>query len=229
MKKEEIEIALRKPAIKFEIDGFKPIESNSASWIGKVLLCSKGEKWPNSNGKPMIPICQINIAELPNKEEYLDDIELLTLFLDAEEIPMDSPNGEGWLLRTYSKIDELVEIEKPEINSTVKPFQLKSKSIENDFPCWEDCPIEIPEEFDEDYYDLFPNQNGFKIGGWPTLVQSEIYWAPFNEHPANPKYVFQIDSSEKANLYWGDNGVAYFGRGTKDGLKDEWSFSWQCY
>lgn len=40
---------------------------------------------------------------------------------------------------------------------------------------------------------------------------------------------FQIDSSEKANLYWGDNGVAYIGRGTKDELKDEWTFSWQCY
>lgn len=64
---------------------------------------------------------------------------------------------------------------------------------------------------------------------WHTLIQSEIYWAPYNQHPAKPEYIFQIDSTEKGNWMWGDNGVGYFGRGTKEGHEDEWTIEWQCY
>ncbi|HEX8776147.1 MAG TPA: hypothetical protein VF735_21435, partial [Pyrinomonadaceae bacterium] len=64
--------------------------------------------------------------------------------------------------------------------------------------------------------------------GWPTLIQSEIYWAPWNKHPANPEYVFQINSEEKANWRWGDAGVGHFGRGTGV-AKNQWALSWQCY
>lgn len=133
------------------------------------------------------------------------------------------------MIRTYQDIDELIEIEIPTLDSPIKPFPLKAYKIDVDYPCWEDCPIEIPDEFEDDYYELFPNQGGIKIGGWPTLIQSEIFWAPYNRHPAEPEYVFQIDSIEKANWYWGDSGVAYIGRGTKPNTKDEWTFDWQCY
>jgi hypothetical protein len=69
----------------------------------------------------------------------------------------------------------------------------------------------------------------FKLGGWPTLIQSEIFWAPWNRHPAAPEYVFQIDSTGKGNWSWGDGGVGYFGRGTAPGKTDEWALAWQCY
>ena len=229
MTKQEIENKIRKEATKFQIGGFKPDDSPLSSWIGKILVCEKGEKWPMSNGSPMIPICQINIKNSSIKADNLNDIELLTLYLDSEEIPMDSPNGDGWLIRTYKDLDKLVLAEQLDFKSPIKPFPIKPEILTDDFPCWEDCPIEIPKEFDDDYYDLFSNQAEFKIGGWPTLVQSEIYWAPFNEHPAKPEYVFQINSIEKANLFWGDDGIAYIGRGTKEEFKDEWTFSWQCY
>ncbi|MEM6297409.1 MAG: DUF1963 domain-containing protein [Bacteroidota bacterium] len=100
--------------------------------------------------------------------------------------------------------------------------------MEKDFPCWEDCPVTVPEEFDDSYQDLFPNQDGIKVGGWPTLIQSEIYWAPMNQHPAKPEFVFQIDSVEKANWFWGHDGVAYIGRGIAAGFENEWMFEWQC-
>ena len=89
--------------------------------------------------------------------------------------------------------------------------------------------IPLPPEVEEDYVDLFENVQGFKLGGWPTLIQSEIYWAPWNKHPASPEYVFQIDSTEKGNWAWGDNGLGYFGRGTAPGHEDVWTLSWQCY
>jgi len=38
-----------------------------------------------------------------------------------------------------------------------------------------------------------------------------------------------IDTTEKGNCMWGDNGVGYFGRGTVAGRQDEWAVEWQCY
>ena len=67
-------------------------------------------------------------------------------------MPDDKSNGEGWLIRTYSDIQELEEIEKPNADFPIKQFQLKPEILDNDFPCWEDCPIEVPQEFDEEEF-----------------------------------------------------------------------------
>jgi len=106
---------------------------------------------------------------------------------------------------------------------------MKFRVVEEDYPCWEDVPVECPEEIDDEYYDLFDNVRGFKFGGWPTLIQSEIFWAPWNKHDAIPEYVFQIDTTEKGNWMWGDNGVGYFGKGTAEDKTNEWALAWQCY
>jgi hypothetical protein len=58
------------------------------------------------------------------------------------------------------------------------------------------------------------------LGGWPTLIQSEISWG--KKHPAAPEYVFQINTTQKGNWMWGDNGTA-------KGRRDEWALDWQCY
>lgn len=228
MNKEDFANKIKRSAIKFQIGGFRPDTSLTASWFGKVLVGKSGEDWPTSKGKPMIPICQINLEEIPERPVNLSDIAFLTLFVDSEELPDDEPNGQNWLIRTYHHIDELVALEMPSINYPIKPFPLKAEKVD-DYPCWEDCPMDIPKAFEEDYYNLFPNQEGIKLGGWPTLIQSQIYWAPYNRHPAEPEYVLQIDSVEKANWYWGDSGIAYIGRGTKPETRNEWTFSWQCY
>ncbi len=194
MTRDEVANQMRKSTIGFTVGGFRPKDILTASWVGKVTVKKKGESWPYSNDKPMIPICQLNLSVLENIPDNLKDIALITLFIDATELPDEVPNGDGWLLRAYSDINELVESEQPDVTFPIKAFQLKENYLESDFPCWEDCPIDIPDEFDDDYYELFPNQEGIKIGGWPTLVQSEIHWAPLNHHPAEPEYVFQIDS-----------------------------------
>ena len=104
---------------------------------------------------------------------------------------------------------------------------MRGRIVEKDYPCWEDLPVDVSDTIDDKYYDLFQNVDGFKLGGWPSLIQSEIFWAPWNKHPAKPKYVFQIDSDPKANWNWGDGGVGYFGRGTVAGMEDEWAFECQ--
>ena len=75
---------------------------------------------------------------------------------------------------------------------------------------------------------MFENQSGTTLGGWPTLVQAECDWGPFNRHPANPEFVFQIDTEPKAHWAWGDSGVGYLGRGI-GAHTNVWTLAWQCY
>lgn len=223
---------LRRQAIGFEIGGFKPSADPFESWFGRVNVCAPGETWPDHDGEPMLALCQVNLTALPFRPPRLDDVDFITVFIGADDLPGDDPNGEGWRLRAYGQIDGLVPIDRPKYRSDVTAFPMRPSVIAEDYPCWEDVPSDIADELEaigDEYADLFENVGGFKLGGWPTLIQSEIYWAPFNKHPASPEYVFQIDTTEKGNWMWGDNGVGYFGRGAAAGKTDEWAITWQCY
>jgi uncharacterized protein YwqG len=220
---------IKKKAIRMQIGGFRPPENVYSSWFGKVNFCSAAESWPKSDGKPMHALCQLNLTELPYRPHGLDDIQFITVFIGPDSLPEDSPNGENWCLRAYKNIDHLVKLQPEKTGSSIKSLPMRPEAIDEDYPCWEDLSVECPEELEDDYYDIFRNKSGFKIGGWPSLIQSEIFWAPWNKHPIKPEYVFQIDSTEKGNWIWGDGGVGYFGRGTETGKSDTWAISWQCY
>jgi len=105
---------------------------------------------------------------------------------------------------------------------------MRCRLVENDYPCWDDIAERVPEELEETYSDTCPNIDGFKFGGWPTLIQSEIFWNPVDSDAIDPTYVFQIDSAEKGNWAWGDSGVGYFGRFSTNGTQNDWALTWQC-
>ena len=216
-------------AIVMDIGGFRPPENPLCSWFGKVSFCLPSEEWPQQRGEPMHALAQVNLTEFPFKPNGLEDFEFITIFIGPKELPMDAPNGDNWELRTYKSIKDLVPLKQSVSSSWLKPFPMKPRVVDEDFPCWEDVPVECPEEVEDVYYDLFENVGGFKFGGWPTLIQAEIFWAPWNKHEANPEYIFQVDTTEKGNWMWGDNGVGYFVRGTSQGKKNEWALAWQCY
>ena len=229
MDEHEVRERLRRRAIVFEVGGFRPSEDLFESWFGRVNVCTAGEAWPELDGKPMHALCQINLTTMPFRPPRLDDVEMLAVFIGPDVLAMDTPNGRNWCIRAYKQIAGLVPLGQRDTGSITKPFPMRSRVVEDDFPCWEDVPLELPEEIADNYYDLFKNTSGFKLGGWPTLIQAEIYWAPWNKHPTAPEYVFQIDSEPKANWSWGNGGVGYFGRGTAEGKEDEWTCAWQCY
>lgn len=226
---EAAKIALRRRAIALEIGGFRPPDDPFASWFGRVSFAAHGEQWPTTNGEAMHALCQINLTEMPFRPPRLADIELLTIFIGPSDLPNDDSNGTNWCLRAYPALAELVPLPAQETGSHIKSFPMRPHVIEEDYPNWEDVNVELDEDVADKYYDNFENVSGLKLGGWPTLVQSEIYWAPWNKHPASPEYVFQIDTTEKGNWMWGDNGVGYFGRGTSPGHENEWACEWQCY
>ena len=219
-----------KKAIVMDIGGFRPTEDPMTSWFGRVTHALPGESWPHQDGQPMHALAQVNLIEFPHRPKGLEDVDFITLFIGPKRLPVDDANGTNWLIRTYNSIDELVPLQQHETGSRIKAFPMRPRLVDNDYPCWEDLPVAEPDTFgDDDYFEYFENVGGFKFGGWPTLIQSEVYWAPNNNHPARPEYVFQIDSTDKGKWSWGDGGVGYFGRGTAAGQEDQWVLCWQCY
>ena len=150
--------------------------------------------------------------------------------MDTQEIPADHDlNGSSWCLRAYKTTETLAPLLQEKTLSPIKPMPMVPEIIAPDFPHWDDCPIPVPATFEDNYYELFPNATGIKFGGWPTLIQGEISWNAGQEVSIQPQFAFQVDSVAKARWQWGDNGVAYFGRGTKPGTPDAWAFAWQSY
>jgi uncharacterized protein YwqG len=209
---------------------------NRQSRLGSVGVIGIGEDWPQSSGRPMAPVCQINLADLPLRPVDLEDLEFLCLYMDMDEngyrLPNSSPNGEGWELRAYRLGQPLAEMVDQGAQAPVAAASINFTLIEEDFPDWEDAAALLGRAgIDQDnvwYRDQVGRAaEGIKVGGWPFLVQSEIFWAPWNRHPANPSFVLQIDSIPDVGLFWGDQGVLYLGRGDS-GHRDEWALEWQC-
>ena len=219
MTEQEIIDKISKPATLFKVGGFRPSDDIKASWLGKVLIAKEGEEWPKYAGNPMTPLLQLNLSDIPSKPNNLNGIEFITVFIDEKSV-LDSKDG-TYIIRTYKSEDTLISLNQNNYTSTIKAFQLEPYLEENDCPSWDDCPVQIPDELEEDYESLFENKSGIKIGGWPSLVQSEIFW-----ESDDFEYAFQIDSIEKANLQWGDGGVIYFGINSQT---NDWSFEWQCF
>ncbi len=217
----------RRQAVVMEIGGFRPVEDARASWFGHVTCRLPHETWPvTTQGKPMAALAQINLTGLPFVPPRLKDLEMITVFIDPTD-PGGWDERGSWCLRAYPRLAALVPLVSPgSPDGGLKPFQMKPKLIEEDYPVYDDIEEEIPVELQNT--EIFRNVSGFKLGGWPSLIQSEIFWAPFNRHPARPEFVFQIDSTAKGNWSWGDSGVGYFGRGTSEGHRNEWILAWQC-
>lgn len=220
---------IRRRAIQMEIGGFRPPDDPLSSWFGQVRFALPGETWPATDGLPMFPLCQLNLTALPFRPPRLDDLEFITVFIGPKKYPVDDENGTNWCLRAYRKIGQLVPLPSCGSGSPLKAFPMRSIVVEEDYPCRVDAPWPMPDEARGRYNELFPNTEGMKLGGWPTLCQGEIYWGPEGLRPLCPEYVFQIDSTVKGNWEWGFWGVGYFGRGTAAGRQDEWAVDWQCY
>ena len=179
----------------------------------------------------MVGVCPIVVGELPYIPPALSGLALLTLFMRAENgYPDPSSIDDGcWEIRTYADLATVITVEAPG-QSAVRPFPVRWHEVTDDLPAWNDAfrvlSHEQIDEIEDDFDDIVaPPIKAFKVGGWPAIIQSEIYWAG-KRHPAKPAYVLQIDSDDKTGIIWGDCGVLYIGRGVAD--PSTWALSWQC-
>jgi len=232
--------------------GGEPSSNPFASWFGRVRVALPQENWPLDEGLPMIPLCQINCAELPYRPESLNNVALLAVFVAPDGMPsFGTPNGEGWLLRAYTDLSTLVEIQEPsdcrlirmaedewgegdEVESEQEEIEALPVRWElvDDYPCWVNFMYEASDELIEqleanDEFDPLGHQHYSKVGGWPSLIQHRLDWRRVGGG-SRTRYVFQIDSELEANWRWGDVGVGYFGRGT-EANEDEWLLYWDSH
>lgn len=228
-----------RPALALEIGNFEPTGRNTASYFGVVKLARPEETWPMSEGRPMIPLLQLNLEEAAFKPAGLEDLAMICVFLDPDCLPdtsihvdtrsaPDEENG-GWWIRTYKSLDELVPVDAALHGSSIKPAEARwSSSIASDYPCHDHLPVGFEELVGGDYYeqDGVKTLEGTKIGGWPLNVQSEQWWDE-RLTAEDFRYVLQIDSEYALGWSWGDGGLAYLARSRRD--QALWGLDWQCH
>ena len=215
----------RKAAV-VTLGGFKPTFHPLATKFGFKPMAKAGEAWPSLDGRPMLFVCQLNLTEAPVVPDRLRDLKLLTVFLDfAERKDGDGDTSWKFEVRAYQSLEGLVTLEPPGGAPALrKGFECKWEVVD-DYPSAEDPDAENPRDLDLSELEL-PNADRTKIGGWPSLIQSELSWQN-EDHAAKPVYCLQINSEEKAALAFGDNGCLYLGRGTAPGHEHEWFLDWQ--
>ena len=143
----EIREKIGRPCTEFETKKFKYDDENKISWIGRVFLCKENEveKRPKDNkGNTMYPLAQFYLPNLPYLPESLKKFEYITVFMGEdfpeydEESGLISKNGDGWILRTYTKDDILVKNEYlRDDDISPDPYPLKPKLNNTDFSIWD--------------------------------------------------------------------------------------------
>jgi len=220
----EIKNRLAKRATELSAGSFKPTYSDKESWIGRVAFYKEEESIPlDTDGTPMLPLLQLSLEGLPYIPDGLENTKMITLFI-SENMPTGlSNNGDGWVLREYSKDDELINKRLENLDNYIRAFPLKTTFIREDYPVWDGggIPSDIADEILRlekageitDYYDIVENNYGHKLGGYPTFLQSGI---DFGE---DFEFLLQIASDGKANLNIVDAGTIFLAKNRKTG---EW-------
>lgn len=222
---EEIENIGKRPVIA-HIGGFRPENDIISSFGGGFYLKSDME-WPSDDDGFMLPVIQIAVSEVPQGQSIFGDTKLVQIFINSKRIPAgSSKNGDGWLLKEYKDMNDLILVETPTGSEVYKHFQIKWSTYEGiDTPCWEEAwnyfdltEINESEELSNRFFDEFERYIYTKIGGYAAFVQSPC------RRP--DEYVFQISSEVKPRFMVGDNGKLYV---CKSKETNEWYLEWDCY
>ena len=214
---------LRKTSVA-QIGGFRPPDFPTASWFGGVGVGLPGETLPDYLGMTMFPLLQVNVTELPYIPSQLEKTKLFIVFLNRVEIPFDKPHGEGWLIREYPSLEQLVPLPQGSESVHIPPFPIIWKLSKKDAPGWEMAGslVDMSAIHESDnasnlFFERYEGIAGTKMGGYPYEIQNSDF--------SDSEFVFQIGSEEKPQWMWIDDGIGYF-------LKDkqgQWEFQCQFY
>ncbi|MGB5864972.1 MAG: DUF1963 domain-containing protein [Sulfitobacter sp.] len=216
---EDVRLALERPCapVVFQkpasIDPFETL-------FGAVRLARKEEVWPEYEGKPLWPLCQINLTQAPLVPDALRDLALITIFISERDAraptkvfdTRDPAQSASWAIRTYSTLDGLTIPHAPEHRSTLSPRLGAWQGVEPDFANHDMAGDVIDTAQNDIYaYDWCRTLAQTKLGGWPGTIQSEPWWANSGTEDTWD-FVLQIETEANAGWHgWGD-GAAYIAR-----------------
>lgn len=200
--------------------GFRPADDPVTSWFCRGVA-RPGEGLPRWDGKPMFPLLQIRVDELPFVPQQLAHLSLIVLFHNLHCHPFDLPHGEGWLIREYETLADLAPL--PLLPHPYRPFPIRWTRIDDDSPGWEDAwslldlsAVNEDDAASEAFFRDFKVYPATKVAGYPKEIQHGVGLEDF---------VFQVGSEEKVGWMWADNGIGYFFRSPAG----EWRWSCQFY
>ncbi len=214
---DELRNSLRRASVA-QVGGFRPPSDPRASWFGRGM-CRLGETDPTHNGREMFPLLQINVSELPYVPPELSGTELLVVYHNRESLPFGKTHGDGWLIREYPSLADLVPLPKSTEPDVVRPFPIRWTLVTDDAPGWEDAgtvvdlsSVNEDDEASDAFFSSFQRYSATKVGGYPCEIQHGV---------GIDDFVFQIGSEEKAGWMWADNGIGYY-------FKSDGVWRWDC-
>lgn len=223
-------------AILGEIGGSKPQKKNrAASWWGGNFLGAQDEDVPvcNKSGRAMHPVLQIRVDELPKIPLGFEGFAIINIWMDLQSSNfLGAENGNGFLVRTYTDINNLVPLGVGYRDSSDLPtFPIFWRETISEQPSWEDMADEVPtnvaqaaaddwffdSKYSSDRYYELRSKYPIKVGGWPTWIQGADW-------PNDAQFLFQVDSTDKGKMFLGDAGSFYIFR-----TLDSWVIKGDCY
>jgi hypothetical protein len=209
-----------------QVGGFRPTFHRAASNFGMTALALPGEPWPEFDARPMMFVCQLNLASAPSRPPLLAELTLLTFFVSSLDDPLDREDGSNWILRAYRSLDGLTPLSAPPGAPKIrKGFECLWQELD-DHPNYDD-PELVPVPGSRRPRSDFDNVIRTKIGGYASTIQSELWWH-LEDHPAAPRFCLQLNSEEKPGVIWTGGGTSYIGRGTAPGYENRWYLDTQC-
>ena len=176
------------------------------SFWNHVNVMGVDEVWPKNQGEPLLPILQINCADVPLADNPLSDFSLVTLFAAAGDVL--GALGEDIVVRAYGRDEPLVPIEPP-CDSLSTPSRLSLSGDLISYPDENDLPpgLKMFLEDSGDPEQVLTQEDSEKLnsrlGGWPGWLQS----GRLSEFS---KFAFQVDSLDVDNWDCGDCTIHYF-------------------
>jgi len=190
------------------------------SIFGAVRLARKDELWPEHEGVPLWPLCQINLTQTPMMPLVLRDLALITLFISPDHshaptrvIDTRQPDPAAtWALRSYTSLEKLTIPKQPTHGSTLSPRLGEWAEVAADYANHDVAGQVVDTAINDVYgYEWGKSVQQTKLGGWPLTVQSEPWW-DYEKTQDTWDFVMQIENEPKAGWHgWGD-GVAFIAR-----------------
>lgn len=199
--------------------------SKPMSGYGGVFWGTSDEEWPVYKDRHMTAALSLRVDELPSIPAHLDGVALLNIFIDRRAHPEEDEGAMA--IRTYDNLEGLRPLDIPDNvkagfhkitwqpvvdypDGTLLEYKLAWTEIEKDL---DDCERrraiedQFHEQFEKHYDEIqktYPDNNGIKIGGWPTSRQvSPVAFLADDD----PGYLLQLDFTDVYTFY--DGGIGY--------------------
>ncbi|HLK61193.1 MAG TPA: hypothetical protein VKU00_31820 [Chthonomonadaceae bacterium] len=181
--------------------------------MGKVCMGLPEEGWPEYEGVPMLPLCQLRCEGMPALPTALQGVALLCVFTASVGEEMLSPQGGRWMIRTYESLEGLVPLTYPGDVTSICSYPI-------DWHGWLEYPPNrayVPEALWIDYGArnvIHRNSNSCLVDETPISKVGGYWESPDPDAPLQDSlwsdFVFQIYVEGEFPWLRSSGGVVYF-------------------